>query len=530
MEKSIELTEKIKLIRSNWNDYGYLLTYEVYYQQNIVGEIKLISKNMFVDDLLYFENLNQNNYTQEVYFALPSNLSFYSKLFSEVKDDVKKYSCVLKKLRIITEINWENKSDFLDLFNLMEEKDLKFKTVSRNFIDVLCRNNDAVSLLLYTILKSIDEKFTSSIDLSKISAVELNTLLYNAAIESKHSWFYPSTLLNYFSQLYTENEKSLQVLELNSNKYADLDSIVQKILKKLKLDINEFEKNQCSLGHYSNLSVLKFLLKKSTKESDTDDSFCPTDEEQLKDSGDTIGCLRLTNAKQLNDPNEGVSLLKYLFSTNDLYSTSVVKDNRKKKIIEKGDYLTSTYLFSLTTKYDDLTMWNMYGDSARGVYLTLEHNFLKGLLDQSQVSIYRVAYIHKEFFKKDSSDTGNISSLARELKEEVAKFNAKENLSEIIRHLQPILYLFKADSYSFEEEYRIVYEHTNASGLTICEQENKENYLPFLYVYLSKIVTRYSEIMLGPKISESEYGYILPYILNKLPNDVDIVKSNIEFR
>ena len=36
--------------------------------------------------------------------------------------------------------------------------------------------------------------------------------------------------------------------------------------------------------------------------------------------------------------------------------------------------------------------------------------------------------------------------------------------------------------------------------------------------------------MLGPKISESEYGYILPYILNNTANDVDIVKSNIEFR
>ena len=96
--------------------------------------------------------------------------------------------------------------------------------------------------------------------------------------------------------------------------------------------------------------------------------------------------------------------------------------------------------------------------------------------------------------------------------------------------LTTFLYLFKADSYSFEEEYRIVYEHTNDSSLAIYEQQNKENYLPFLYVYLTYVETRYSEIMLGPKISESEYGYILPYILNNTANDVDIVKSNIEFR
>lgn len=509
LERTITLTDEIQLKRTNWNDYGYLLTYEVYYQQNVVGGIKLISKDMFTGDTHSFENLNKDNYSSEVYFALPFYLDFYSELSKKVKED-EKYIRILKQLRIITEIDWENKHQFLKSFQSMEEKDLNFKTVSKNFIDVLCRDNDSVSILFYVILKSINEQLVASINLSDISDDQLNLLLYDAAMESKRSWTYPSTLLAYISKLYAENEKSFHILDLNSDTYDKLDDIVQKILTKLKIDIDEIEDNQRSLGHYSNLPVLKFLLNKKTEENNT------------------IGHLRLTNAKQLNDPNEGVSLLKYIFPTNELSSTVADKDN--KKIIEKGDYLTSTYLFSLTAKYDDLTMWNMYGDSARGVYLTLEHNFLKKLLEQPQVSIYQVVYINEDFFSEESRDEDNILSLVIELKHEVDAIKQKENLSEILRHLQPILYLFKADSYSFEEEYRIVYEHTNDSSLAIYEQQNKENYLPFLYVYLTYVETRYSEIMLGPKISESEYGYILPYILNNTANDVDIVKSNIEFR
>lgn len=143
--------------------------------------------------------------------------------------------------------------------------------------------------------------------------------------------------------------------------------LIYKIKEILVKDSFDEIGKKLTLGHYTSLDTLQHIFKPRDK------------------SGEKA-FLRLTNSKQMNDPNEGVVLWKFLLGENGE---------------EESYVLSNTYISCATTECDNLAMWNQYADNASGIMLEYDSRYLKKVLEQEDIRIGEVCYIQLQKKRKN---------------------------------------------------------------------------------------------------------------------------------
>lgn len=249
------------------------------------------------------------------------------------------------------------------------------------------------------------------------------------------------------------------------------------------------------------------------------------------DAEDNVGRLAVMHVAYMNDPNEGKALLASIYG-----EASSLNSSRK-----EADF-PYVFIKCFTPRIDDLPMWEMYGNHAKGCCIVTKSINLQG--NANAFPIYNVCYLRNGSVSKNDNRFLNeegrqrIEEALRDIKEIKEKFADDVEIQLVIRQLiNRIRYLFKNADYSYEEEKRIIYSVVSGMNKRIRHtkvQNNEE--IPLLYV-LSDARLDVDEIILGPKFENTAQR--VPYLkemlerMNKevgLEKDIKITYSNIEYR
>ena len=300
---------------------------------------------------------------------------------------------------------------------------------------------------------------------------------------------------------YLNNNKT----ELDRDLYLDKEPIkeikeaVECIKDFLRIDLENFSVDY-NLVHYTSLSTLDVLVKKS------------------QNTENNYSRLRLSNARQLNDPTEGSVFLNQVeFDLDTLLQldyepTNIFLSSMSKSSDENG-------------LSDSLPMWKQYADNATGICLTYDRDYLKSLIkkksdtDGSKVEFYRVCYT-KEL---ESDDNKAILEQINKIKKKLKEIDLKDSLGRILLEFDIVRYLFKGSEYEYEQEYRLIKE-CNDDEIQI--EKYGEMEVPRLFTYLSEEL-KYSKIKLGPKCDDIDF--IAPYI-KYVDRNIEVTKSQIPYR
>lgn len=324
--------------------------------------------------------------------------------------------------------------------------------------------------------------------------------------------------LNKFYKILPQSKDDLRAYE-----YAisyDIDRLVDLItIKPSDYEKLKDSENRLSIGHYTSLDILGFLIDEDVEGID----------EKYKNK------LRLTNARMLNDPMEGKALFEYLNDGNEDYINLNNYGNNK------------IYLLSASSMTDNLPMWKQYADDTKGVFLEFSKEFVKSIINDEKIKLVRVFYIG-DMAATLNKKSEEINGLLKKLKfdyeayiDQIVKINKKAltNKSELLRtfnneiflKLDKISYYFKKDSYAYEGEYRIVVdldEDLNRDHYKEIKYTNPNFPLPFLGTYLADYDLEYQRLIFGPKAIDKDY--LVPYIKYCLGKDIETVNSNIKYR
>ena len=356
----------------------------------------------------------------------------------------------------------------------------------------------------------------------------------NFEIQAKSKDFYKE----YLSPLEYEFRDSLNIFEKLNNFYKILpqeeDNLrayeeaisydIEELIDLLTVKPSDYEnlknaENKLSIGHYTSLDSLGYLIDADIEEVD-----------QIYRNK-----LRLTNARMLNDPMEGKALFEYLNDGNEDFINLNNYGNNK------------IYLLSASAMADSLPMWKQYADDTKGVFLEFSKEFIKSIINDDMVRLVKVFYIgDKAINYNEKSD--EINGLLKKLKVDYEAYIGKiveiykkdsTNKSQLLRtfnneiflKLDKISYYFKKDAYAYEGEYRIVVdldEDDSRCHFKEIKFHNPNFPLPFLGTYLTDYELRYQRLIFGPKAIDKDY--LVPYIKYCLGKDIETVNSNIKYR
>jgi len=195
-----------------------------------------------------------------------------------------------------------------------------------------------------------------------------------------------------------------------------------------------------------------------------------------------------------------------IVSMNDKTETGFLADvirNYKEDYEEEYDkylFADKEFITSFTSRIDNLDMWRLYGDNARGVCLVFGRDATKN--DE----LYKIRYMDPE-----SEDLKRVKGLMDTLKKKGIRF--RWNLLQKCRH-----YLKYAD-YKAEEETRLLMDSEKPSGWFI----NRENGILTPYVERNIRKTgnlkendypfRLRRIILGPSIREKDANLMQVFYL-----------------
>lgn len=420
-------------------------------------------------------------------------------------------------------------SDQLD-YLLRTLKDMT--TLSKEKLDDV-KNSEVYSILMRgedeefqkTLMKLTETKHSVSPERNKQGTLEYimnlpnkrNSLKINEILADHYEYrlFAKAYILN-FSNYGRKRGKSVlykirEMYQQDTGLVALIDGIlktnfrVRELIYKIKEilvkdSIDEIGK-KLTLGHYTSLDTLQHIFKP-------------------RYNGDEKPFLRLTNSKQMNDPNEGVVLWKFLLGENGE---------------EESYVLSNTYISCATTECDNLAMWNQYADNASGIMLEYDSQYLKKVLEQEDIRIGEVCYVQLQKNGRIKTQKEAINSLLEQLKTEIENELGKakdsrdkdKKLQEIRELLGEISYLFKNMSYSYEKEYRILLDTQGKWGFERKIEPIFSTKGITLHIKLNAVELKYSRAILGPR--SVDIDYIAPYL--KLCNPrIIIQRSGIDFR
>ena len=521
--------------QSDWNDYGYYITYEVYYynqksQERYVGEYRVYTHSIEEQDIDSYTKIKHiseqiwqdhgfdSNWIDvhltigfnDDYFSLAHHVDFYQNVYNILRDD-DDYSAFLNKLRDLTITG--------PIDNIKKYEGVRHALLRNDGV-----TNSKDILKLDKKLKKLDEclnvgnyPFTDYFFNSIVKHREELEKIENNIVDSVRATIYSYALLNNLVDKYknkTFKDTGFKVYKflsslLKSNIYpqleSDLDSCIDKNLKciidnvncireKLRFDIDDYD----NFIHYTSLKTLKNLVYR-------------------KDEKNIYARLRLSNARQMNDPNEGYTFL-------DLIGI-------EKKELPVTDYEISSFYFASMSQTgedknleDSLPMWKQYGDDAKGINLTYHSDYIKDLIDDinNGIGIYKVCYNANEDSLEE--EIAQIKSAFDEIKKEDGDERQKY-FSSALNLIDDIRYLFKKADYSYENEYRIIKSYEGKES-EIFTSDSSNSIIPGLYVYIDKEL-KYSKIKLGPKCDDIDF--VAPYIKYVDPN-IEVTQSEISYR
>lgn len=535
-----ELRNKLFLSYSTWNDAGFYTLLNVWYLYKNNNEERLGGIRICHNDLK-IDNNNKNGREIRYFLQNDGSLNEENNITTRLKDEYISIadSCLYDKLKEIL-IYDKLVIEFLSRLNEIStiEKNKRIEEIKSkewyktSFIrEVEKQKIEKQKIIDFTIYKNeVGIKDNSYYVLKNLSK-------YFDKIKKNIDGFYGWVLKYYLSfeevmQVFTfikenhakEIEQRNEVLNQFKNKYSEYTEFIKEIdgvlaenkefyeiIKEIKniLRVERGELDNIEIGHYTRLDTIKQLIKKDNEN------------EKDEDNKDKRAYLRLTNGRQMNDPLEGKILLDYIFNKNN---------NPDKDNISKDWKPTFWYISSATTEMDSLPMWKQYGGNAEGGMLVYDKDYLKSITENKYIEIYRVCYVDvvgNEIKIISTKNLGDDQNKIEKLEGEIKKLKEikKDNLH--LPTLSNIGFLFKKSDYSYENEYRIVFDTENTKEEKVVAEDNTNSALPFLYVYLTEKPLKYSKLILGPKAIDIDY--IAPYI-NYCDKDIEIERSSISYR
>lgn len=512
-----KFSDSIVFFKDDWDDYNYYITFHVYYYDKDCGESYIGSYRIYEAELEEQKDINgiksifrltKADFDKNQKYSLACNLEFYRNLYElcsenydefliihndltlndlpeEIKEnegvkrallrndgitnseDIIKFNKALKKLDSNLNVGNYLSSDKITDYFLTLLKDEKAEDL-KHVIEVLVEKSN----FNYDLLKMLIEHCI------KNSFKDIHRIYYNTLLSLAKKKNYEQLV----SELETINNEDLEIISTSINKIKD------------KLRSSPTTSDD-SFIHYTSLNTLKFLLYK------TDDK-------------NNYPRLRLSNARQMNDPNEGYTFLNLI-------------GIEKEEFLET-DYATSPFFFASMTQTgngqnldDSLPMWKQYGDDAKGINLTYHSDYIQKLMDDG-IEIYKVCYNVKEDLLEEEINA--IESAFDKIKKYTSD-KRQEYFSLALNLIDDIRYLFKDVDYSYENEYRIIKSYEGKEDV-IFSSESSNSVIPGLYAYIDTEL-KYSKIKLGPKCDDIDF--VAPYI-KYIDRNIEVTKSQISYR
>ena len=501
--------------KDDWNDYGYYITFHVYYYDKDRNERYIGRYRIYESEIEQQKNdyeiksifkLTKNDFDRNQKYSLACNIEFYQNLY---------------------EIGLENYNNFLEKNNDLTLTDLPEEikenegvknallrndgiTKSKDIIDFnseLQRIDSELNVGNYLSSDKITEYFLTLLEQERVEdlkkeiedLVEKSNFNYNLlkkliehciknSSKDTHQVYYNTLLSLVEKKNYKQLKSELETIDKDELK--EISDNVNIIKDKLKYRVEGED-----FIHYTSLNTLKFLLYKI-------------------DDKDNYPRLRLSNARQMNDPNEGYTFLNLI--------------GIKKEELSQTDYDTSPFFFASMTQTgngqnldDSLPMWKQYGDDAKGINLTYHSDYIQKLMDDG-IEIYKVCYNVKEDLLEEEINA--IESAFDKIKKHTSD-KRQEYFSLALNLIDDIRYLFKDADYSYENEYRIIKSYEGKEN-DIFISENSNSVIPGLYSYIDQEL-KYSKIKLGPKCDDIDF--IAPYI-KFVDRNIEVTKSQISYR
>ena len=501
-----EFKNKFVLFYTTWNDAGFytLLVVRNFYENpagKILGTIRICHDDLSKDneEHLMIRHFLENDHKQEVKIDKSNKLSDKytsiadSFLYDNLKKELGKDESVNEFLSNLNEISTITDNDRIKKIKDKSWYKVSFirDNINKVIIDFTEYKNDiGIKENTYYVLKNLSEFSDKIMEVSKENSTKKRKMVLSRVKEEYK--FYPEII-----------EEIDEILKMHEGFHR----FISQIKEKLRIDKNKLD--TLNIGHYTSLEVLKILITKI-------------------DNKEERPCLRLTNGRQMNDPLEGKMLLDYILNENGNLSEKTHSNNWKP---------TFWYMSSATTALDSLPMWKQYGKDATGGMLVYNRDYLKNIIEKTEVEIYKVAYINIVDDKIKVLRTENIENdvatelekIIEELRNEIKSIREKDE-QEINKYYMPLLsnigILFKKIDYAYESEYRIVVNRERSED-KIVEQVNPSLTFPFLYTYLDEVELKYSKLILGPKAVDIDY--IAPYI-HYCDKSITIERSSISYR
>lgn len=246
------------------------------------------------------------------------------------------------------------------------------------------------------------------------------------------------------------------------------------------------------LAYYTSIDTLRFLLPER--------------------AGDACGRLSVMHMAYMNDPNEGKTLQRYVRGKDEESGAD-----------RKSAIYPYVFMKCFTSLIDDLPMWEMYGNHARGCCLILDRDSFVDWENKETLPLYRVCYLTKsqegyQFTEEANRCIEDGEALKGYLEELQRICGLLESLPRALqtyfRILDRIAFLFKDADYQHEQELRILYSY---SGISEDFRHTKEDF-PKLYLQ-PEFCIGMKELILGPKVED--IAGKMPYLQEQLEKMCD---------
>ena len=536
--KGDKITDKLRL-----GDVKLYKEEESFEDTRKIANLKYKSYNLLKEDFKESSGLISVDYGEikklKTYITVFSSPSYYLNMLKALgKENTRQVLTDLNDLILKDSDYFENKN--MGYHTIIKDSLLReFDGFNLSFLKIANVLNDfKMTDKIFEIFALINKKLKKYPDLNIIyefiaQALEaLGNLDFNGEAKSKN--FYKS----YLTSLEYEFRDSLNIFEKLNNFYRilpqDEDNLrryeeaisydIDRIVELLTVKPSDYEKlkdadNRISIGHYTSLDILGYLIDGDIEEID-----------QIYRNK-----LRLTNARMMNDPMEGKAVFEYLNDGNEDYINLNNYGNNK------------IYLLSASNMADSLPMWKQYADDTKGVFLEFSKEFIKSIINDKKIKLVKVFYIGDKainYNQKSDEINGLLKKLKVDYKAYLEKISETLNKdstnksqllrsfnNEIFLKLDKISYYFKKDSYAYEGEYRIVVdldEDESRDHFKEVKYHNPNFPLPFLGTYLTDYELRYQRLIFGPKAIDKDY--LVPYIKYCLGKDIETVNSKIKYR
>lgn len=364
---------------------------------------------------------------------------------------------------------------------------------------------------------------------------------YNLALSYEQIEDYKNAITNFEKAIEFNNRTEDAKWKINSIKeklHARLDKETENAITKIKAILNVIRKicrsgdNLTQVVHYSKLSVADII------------------------ANDCHSCLHYSNAIYMNDPEEGITFLKYL-DDEEIQKWFDIQSRKNESTIFLGSFLPlqegdKNQSDTLGSSEDQLLMWRTYGKDEDGVdaagcnfvintsffkdgedrasnrlpntFAKIKSDIEKGvkLIDDREDTngLLKVQYIRND--RKILNDNKDLlKQLIDYFKTEIRKLIEQYNNSNsdatakiytdksIYNAIQELSHLFKSSDYSFENEVRVIRsESRNSLNIQYYKGiDGKEPKSPRHFYVKSgyRILPYLDKIFLGPKVKDPRH-------------------------